>query len=73
MLRMALTSGSTPDEIVAAYKDNADYDTAGSKTKAAGLIQACRFMLIEPTPMSARTHAMATGAVDPTMRSCSTL
>ena len=53
---MALTSASTADEIVAAYKDNADYDTAESKTKAAAFIQACRFMLIDPTRMSAGEH-----------------
>lgn len=41
-----LTSSSTDAQVIAAYKDNADYDTSNSPAKAKLFIQACRFLLI---------------------------
>ena len=44
---MSLTSSSTLAQIRAEYKDNADYESAGSATKANAFVVACRFLLIE--------------------------
>jgi len=55
-----LTSTSTRDEIIAAYRNNASYEEANDSVKAAAFITACRFMLLQlPTssisPGGART------------------
>lgn len=59
---MALTSSSTYAQIVAAYKDNADYVTAGGTSgvaKAKDFIQACRFLLLDrPVMESAKSSTL---------------
>ena len=55
---MPLSSASTADEIVAAYRDNADYDITASRTKAGVFIQACRFILADPSRMTAGEHSL---------------
>jgi len=45
---MPLTSASTYDEVLAAFKDNASYEQDSSRTKALAFITACRFLSLDP-------------------------
>jgi len=44
----SITSSSTRSELVAAYRDNADYDTADDLAKASCFMLAARMMLATP-------------------------
>lgn len=43
-----LTASSTRDDVLAAYRENADYEADPSGGKAAAFIQACRYLLLYP-------------------------
>lgn len=43
-----LTASSTRDDVLAAYRANADYETDPSGGKAAAFVQACRYLLLYP-------------------------
>jgi hypothetical protein len=43
-----LTASSTRDDVLAAYRANADYESDGTGGKAAAFIQACRYLLLYP-------------------------
>lgn len=63
---MSLSSNSTLEEVLAAYRDNADYDLVGSIAKARQYIIACRMLLVMLTGDSTFSESRTVNTVNVT-------
>lgn len=55
---MTLTSESTYEDAVAAYKTNSAYEITGSVSMAKQFVQAIRVLLLEASASSSRSHSV---------------